>query len=90
MITNPRYQRFVLGVAERAGIPAQASVREGGGTDGGVAHVMANGIPCVVSGVPSRYVHAGCSIAALDDVENAARLCVEVLSQLTPEDASRF
>ena len=59
-------------------------------TDGGVAHVMANGIPCVVSGVPSRYVHAGCSIAALDDVENAARLCVEVLSQLTPEDASRF
>ena len=90
MITNPRYQRFVLGVAEQEGIPAQGSVREGGGTDGGPAHVMANGIPCVVSGVPSRYIHAGCAIASLDDVENSARLCVAALSRLTPEVAASF
>lgn len=90
MITNPRYQRYVLGVARESGIPAQGAVREGGGTDGGVAHLMANGIPCVVSGVPSRYIHAGCAIAAVDDVENAARLCVEAISRLTPEEAARF
>ncbi len=90
MITNPLYQRFVLGVAAEEGIPAQGSVREGGGTDGGVAHVMANGIPCVVSGVPSRYIHAGCAIASLDDVENAARLCVSALSKLTVEEAAKF
>lgn len=90
MITNPLYQRFVLGVAAEEGIPAQGSVREGGGTDGGVAHVMANGIPCVVSGVPSRYIHAGCAIASLDDVENAARLCVSSLSKLTVEEAAKF
>lgn len=90
MITNPRYQRFVLGVAAAEGIPVQGSVREGGGTNGGMVHVMGNGIPCVVSGVPSRYIHAGCSIAALDDVENAARLCVGVLSKLTVEDVAKF
>ena len=90
MITNPRYQRYVLGVAASEGIPAQGAVREGGGTDGGVAHLMENGIPCVVSGVPSRYIHAGCAIASLDDVENAARLCVSALSKLTPEVAAAF
>lgn len=90
MITNPLYQRFVLGVAKEKGIPAQGAVREGGGTDGGVAHLMENGIPCVVSGVPSRYIHAGCAIASLDDVEAAAHLAVEAVSALTPEEAARF
>lgn len=90
MITNPRYQRYVLGAAEKAGLPTQGAVRTGGGTDGGVAHLMENGIPCVVSGVPSRYIHAACSIAALDDVENAARVCVAALSGLTPEVAAEF
>ncbi len=90
MITNPRYQRFVLDAARAEGIPAQGAVREGGGTDGGVAHVMDNGIPCVVAGVPSRYIHAGCAICALDDVENTARLAVAVISRLTPEVAAGF
>lgn len=90
MITNPLYQRFVLGVAKTAGLPAQGAVRTGGGTDGGVAHLMNNGIPCVVSGIPSRYIHAACSISSLDDVENAARLAVEVMRSLTPEIAAQF
>ena len=90
MIPTPRYQRFVLGAAEKAGLPAQGAVRTGGGTDGGVAHLMENGIPCVVSGIPSRYIHAACSIAALDDVENAARVAVAAISQLTPEIAAEF
>jgi putative aminopeptidase FrvX len=65
-------------------------VRTGGGTDGGVAHLMDNGIPCVVSGVPSRYIHAGCAIASLDDVENSARVAVAAVSRLTPEVVAGF
>ena len=90
MITNPRYQRFVLDVAKREGIPAQQAVRTGGGTNAGTAHMMGNGIPCVVSGVPTRYIHAGCAIAAIDDVENSARLAVEVMKSLTPMDIAQF
>lgn len=90
MITNPRYQRFVLNVAKEEGIPAQGAVRQGGGTDGGPAHIMSNGIPCVVSGVPSRYIHSGCAIAALEDVKNAARLAVAAIARLTPEIAKEF
>ena len=90
MITNPRYQRFVLDVAKKEGLPAQGAVREGGGTDGGVAHLMDNGIPCVVSGVPSRYIHAGCSICSLDDIENSVRLAVKAIAALTPEVVAGF
>ena len=90
MVTHPRYQRFVLNVAAKAGLPAQGAVRTGGGTDGGTAHVMGNGIPCVVSGVPTRYIHAGCAIASLDDVENSARLAVEVMRNLTPDVLASF
>lgn len=90
MITNPRWQRFVLASAAQAGIPAQGAVRADGGTDGGVAHLMDEGIPCVVAGVPSRYIHAGCAICALDDIENTARLAVEAISRLTPEVAAGF
>lgn len=90
MITNPIYQRYVLGTAAIKKIPAQGAVRSGGGTDGGVAHVMGNGIPCVVSGIPSRYIHAGCSIASLDDVCNAAKLAVEAIAGLTPEIVATF
>ena len=83
MITNPRYQRFVLDAAEAAGLRVQESVREGGGTDGGPVHLM--DVPCVVSGVPCRYIHTATSICAIDDVIESARVAIEVISRMTPE-----
>ena len=83
MITNPRYQRFVLDAAEAAGLRVQESVREGGATDGGPVHLM--DVPCVVSGVPCRYIHTATSICAIDDVIESARVAVEVISRMTPE-----
>ena len=83
MITHPRYQRFVLQCAQEAGLPAQTSVREGGGTDGGPIHVL--DVPCVVAGVPCRYIHAGTSICAIDDIEAAAAIGVEVATHLTED-----
>lgn len=88
MITNPRYQRFVLACARDAGLKVQTSVREGGGTDGGPAHML--DVPSVVAGVPCRYVHAGCAICAPDDIEETARVAVSVAEALTPEIAGRF
>ncbi|MEE8723899.1 MAG: hypothetical protein SOI23_03930 [Atopobiaceae bacterium] len=88
MITNPRYQRFVLAVARKLHLPHQVSVRSGGGTDGGPVHLM--DIPCVVAGVPCRYIHAGTAICALEDVESSASLAVGVASALTEEIAHGF
>lgn len=88
MITNPRYQRFVLAVAAEAGLPVQTSVRTGGGTDGGPTHLL--DVPCVVAGVPCRHVHAGTAICALDDVKTTAEVAVAVAERLTPEVVAGF
>ena len=78
MITNPRYQRFVLKCASEAGLVCQTSVREGGGTDGGPIHIL--DVPCVVAGVPSRYVHSGTALCTLYDVKMTAEVAVAVLA----------
>ena len=88
MITHPRYQRFILGVASEEGIPAQTSVREGGGTDGGPVHQL--DVPCVVAGVPCRYVHAGTAICRIEDVRAAAEVAVAVAGRLTREVLAGF
>lgn len=88
MITNPRYQRFVLKTAADAGLRCQASVREGGGTDGGPVHQL--DIPCVVAGIPSRYIHAGTSICAIDDVLETANIAVAVAERLTADVVANF
>ena len=88
MITNPRYQRFVLGVAAERGLPAQTSVREGGGTNGGVVHQL--DIPSVVAGIPCRYIHAGTSVCAPADIVSAAEIAVAVAERMTPEVLASF
>ncbi len=88
MITNPRYQRYVLAVADDEKIPHQTSVREGGGTDGGPTHML--DVPSVVAGVPCRYIHAGTAICAPEDIVSAARLAVAVARRMTPEDVRGF
>lgn len=88
MITHPRYQRFVLNCAAEAGLSSQTSVREGGGTDGGPVHMM--DVPSVVAGVPCRYIHAGSSICAIEDIITAAEVCVATVSKLTEDVVAGF
>ena len=88
MITNPRYQRFVLAVAAEEHLACQTSVREGGGTDAGPTHQL--DIPCVVAGVPCRHVHAGSAICAPEDIRTCAELAVTVVERLTPEVVAGF
>ena len=83
MITHPRYQRFVLDVAAEKNLPAQTSVREGGGTNGGIVHQL--DIPSVVAGIPCRYIHAGTSVCDPADIVSAAEIAVAVAERLTPE-----
>ena len=88
MITNQRYQLFVLKCASEAGLVCQTSVREGGGTDGGPIHML--DVPCVVAGVPSRYVHSGTALCTLYDVKMTAEVAVAVAERMTPEDVRAF
>lgn len=85
MITHPRFQRLALDLAAEHGIPVQEAVRTGGSTNGSSIHLSGQGVPCIVIGLPVRYIHSAYGIASLRDFEHAEDLAVAVLESLTPE-----
>jgi putative aminopeptidase FrvX len=82
MITHPRFQRYALDLGERLGIPVQGSVRSGGSTNGARIHLSGMGVPCIVIGLPVRYIHTHYGIASFADFENAVRLAAEIIRSL--------
>ncbi|MFV0351632.1 MAG: M42 family metallopeptidase [Oscillospiraceae bacterium] len=90
MITNPRFQRFALSVAEKQGIPVQEAVRTGGGTNGAVIHLAAQGVPCIVIGVPVRYPHTHYGYASYADYQNSVKLGIAVIQALNAETIAEF
>lgn len=90
IICSPRFMRYSLDLAEKLGIPAQASVRTGGGNNGAIIHTTGNGIPTIVIGVPVRYIHAHHGITSYYDFEATVQLACAIVSNLTPEIVDSF
>lgn len=90
VICSPRYQRYVLDLAEREGIPAQASVREGGGNNGAIINTALDGTPVVVAGVPVRYIHSMNCITTGYDFEQTVRLAEATVRAMTAEQIAAF
>jgi putative aminopeptidase FrvX len=90
MITHPRFQRYALDLGEKLGIPVQASVRSGGSTNGAPIHLSNMGVPCIVIGLPTRYIHTHYGIAAYRDFENAVKLADNVIRSLNEEVLAGF
>lgn len=84
-ITNPRLGRLVIETAERENIPHQITVRRSGGTDAGSFHIAGAGIPCVVLGVPARYIHSHNAIIDLNDYLAMVSLTVALAKRLDEE-----
>ncbi len=82
MITNPRFQRFALDLAAELGIPVQESVRTGGSTNGAPIHLSGLGVPAIVIGLPTRYIHTPHGIASLSDFRNAVALGRAVVERI--------
>lgn len=90
MITNPRFQRFALDLAEDLSIPVQEAVRAGGSTNGAPIHLTGAGVPVIVIGIPVRYAHTHYGISSWYDYENAVRLAQTILRRITPDLISGF
>lgn len=90
MITNPRFQRYALSVAEKEGIPVQCAVRTGGATDGAPIHLSGMGIPVIVIGFPVRYAHTHYGLASLADFKAGVALACHLLSSLDAETIAGF
>ena len=82
MIVNPKLADFVIETAKQHEIPYQLGVRQSGGTDGGAIHQSGIGVPSVVLGVPSRYIHSHVSIINIDDYTAALELTKRLVSEI--------
>lgn len=84
-ISHPRFADFAAEVARETGIPYQEAARRGGSTNAQVIHTALDAVPCLVLGIPSRYVHSSYNFCSAKDVDAAVSLTCEVLRRLTPE-----
>jgi len=84
-IMNPRLTDLVIQTAKAEGIRHQVTVRSSGGTDAGGFSMANEGIPCVVLGVPSRYIHSHNSMINVDDYLEMVNLAVALVKALDQE-----
>lgn len=90
MITNPRFQRYALDLAQDLQIPVQTAVRSGGSTNGASIHLVNQGVPTIVIGIPVRYAHTHYGLSSYADWESGVHLAVEILKRLNAEILAGF
>ena len=84
-VAHHKFIEFAHSVAEKYNIPYQDAVRVSGGTNAGKIHLSNQGIPTLVLGVPSRYIHTHHSFASYTDFENTIKLARKIIAELTQE-----
>ena len=55
------------------------------GTDAMAIQIVAEGIPCMVLGIPLRYMHTPVETVSLKDIRRAGRLMAEFIADLKPD-----
>ena len=80
-IADPRLVELMVRTAQEAGIPFQMEVLEAGGTDGRAIQLTRSGVPAGCISIACRYIHSPSEMVDSDDVENAVRLLVKLLSE---------
>lgn len=71
--------------AAKHGIACQVAVRHSGATDAKAIHLHEQGVPTVVLGVPSRYIHSHNSMIDLGDYLAALDLVAALVPRLDPD-----
>lgn len=89
-IMNREFAQYAIALAESLEIPYQVAVRRSGGTDARVIHLHQKGVPTIVLGVPSRYIHTQNSIIHLEDYLGAFSLVVAILENLDEQKVNSF
>ena len=80
MLADPRIVSWMVRTAEKARIPYQREILEGGTTDARAIQVARAGVPAGCLSVPTRYVHSPSEMVDTRDVHNAIKLLVALLS----------
>lgn len=81
-ISNHRLIEFAKEIANKNNIKCQHAVRLSGGTNAGKIHLSNEGVPTLVLGIPTRYVHTHYGYASFRDFQDTVSLAVEIAKNL--------
>ena len=81
-IMNPALVNLCVETAKEQGVPFQLALRASGGTDASKFHLSGRGVPTIVLGVPSRYIHSHNSIIDVRDYLAMVDLSVALIKKL--------
>ncbi len=84
MIPHKNLRDFVIELAETNNIPYHLTSIKGG-YDTGAIHLTNFGVPGLVLGIPTRYVHSAASIISYEDYENLLNLTTLIVKNLNRE-----
>lgn len=79
---NPALIDLAVTVAKEKNIPHQLAVRTSGGTDARAFHLAGTGVPTIVLGVPSRYIHSHNSMINVNDYLAMLELSLALVERL--------
>lgn len=82
MIPNRNLLDLTIDVATKKKIPFHLASIARGGTDTGRIHLNRAGVPSLVIGVATRYIHSHIGIIDRSDYDNAVRLVTEMVKVL--------
>ncbi|MFH2039795.1 MAG: M42 family metallopeptidase [Chloroflexota bacterium] len=80
MLSDVRVVEWMIRTAEKTKIPFQREVLEGGTTDATAIQLTRSGVPAGCISIPCRYIHSPSEMVDIDDVNNATKLLVALLS----------
>ncbi|GAB4416273.1 MAG: M42 family metallopeptidase [Anaerolineales bacterium] len=81
IISDTRVVTWLENAAAQTKIPVQRTVQLVGGTDARAMQLTRSGVLAGSIGIPCRYAHSPSEMVDFDDVENAAKLVVALLSK---------
>ena len=89
-ISSFEYIKFAKEIANKNNIKYQSAVRRAGSTNAGAIHLSGEGVPVLVLGIPSRFVHSHYNFADLTDFEATVDLAVNVIENLNEESVKKI
>lgn len=89
-ISHHRFITFAKKIANENNITCQDAVRVAGGTNAGKIHVSNEGVPTLVLGIPTRYIHTHYCYASFKDFQNTVCLAVEIIKNLNSNIINSF
>jgi putative aminopeptidase FrvX len=81
MLAHPAVKKLLVDTAQENKLPYQLEVLTGGTTDAMAMQTIREGVPAGCISIPTRYVHSPSETVDFNDVQNAVKLLVNVLSK---------